>query len=44
MKGDAKVLRFWLSSFAEFQFVFDDQVRVKEIVTDPATRNLVVME
>lgn len=41
---DAKVLRFWLSSFAEFQVVFDDKGRVKEITTDPQTRNLVVME
>lgn len=41
---DAKVLRFWLSSFSEFQVVFDKQNRVKEITTDPQTRNLVVME
>lgn len=41
---DAKVLRFWLSSFAEFQVVFDNKNRVKEITTDPQTRNLVVME
>jgi hypothetical protein len=41
---DAKVLRFWLSSFAEFQVLFDDKGRVKDITTDPQTRNLVVME
>ncbi|NRF67443.1 hypothetical protein HLB44_10645 [Aquincola sp. S2] len=42
---DAKVLRFWLSSFQEFQVVFDDKGSVKEIVTfDPATRHAVVME
>lgn len=41
---DSKVWRFWRSSFAEFQVVFDDNGRVKEITTDPQTRNLVVME
>lgn len=41
---DAKVLRFWLSSFAEFQLLFDDKGIVREITTDPQTRNLVVME
>lgn len=41
---DAKVWRYWLTSFAEFQVVFDGNDRVKEITTDPQTRNLVVME
>ncbi|MED5618420.1 hypothetical protein [Ideonella sp. BN130291] len=41
---DAKIWRFWLSSFAEFQVVFDGNDRVKEITTDAQTRNLVVME
>jgi hypothetical protein len=41
---DAKTWRYWLSSFAEFQVVFDGNDRVKEITTDPQTRNLVVME
>ncbi|AKJ27548.1 hypothetical protein [Caldimonas brevitalea] len=41
---DAKVWRFWRSSFAEFQVVFGDDGRVKEVVADPATRNLVVAE
>ena len=42
---DAKVWRFWLSSFSEFQVVFDDGGRVKEITTfDPHTRSVVVME
>lgn len=40
---DAKIWRYWLSSFAEFQVVFDGD-RVKEIVTDAQTRNLVVMD
>jgi hypothetical protein len=41
---DAKTWRMWMSSFGEFQVVFDGD-RVKEIVTnDPLTRNLVVME
>lgn len=41
---DAKVLRFWLSSFAEFQVLFDDKGRVKEVTTDPQTRNLVWLD
>lgn len=40
---DAKVLRFWLSSFAEFQVVFEND-KVKAIETDPQTRNLVVAD
>jgi outer membrane protein assembly factor BamE (lipoprotein component of BamABCDE complex) len=42
-KLDAKLWRYWLSSFAEFQVGFDND-RVKEIVTDAATRNLVVAD
>lgn len=41
---EARVLRFWLSSFAEFQLLFNDKGVVTEITTDPQTRNLVVME
>jgi len=41
---EAKLWRFWRSSFAEFQVGFDDRGRVAEITADPATRNLVVME
>lgn len=41
---DTKVWRYWLSSFAEFQVVFGADDRVKEITTDPQTRNLVVMD
>ena len=41
---DAKVWRFWLSSFAEFQVVFGPDDRVREITTDQQTRNLVVMD
>lgn len=41
---DAGVWRYWLSSFAEFQVNWDEQGRVKDIVTDASTRNLVVAE
>lgn len=41
---DAKVWRYWLSSFAEFQVVFGPDDRVREITTDPQTRNLVVLD
>jgi hypothetical protein len=41
---DARVWRFWLSSFAEFQVVFGSDGRVSEISTDSQTRDLVVAE
>ena len=41
---DAKVWRFWLGSFSEFQVVFGTDDRVKDITTDPQTRNRVVMD
>jgi hypothetical protein len=41
---DAKVLRFWLDSFNEFQLIFDQSGRVKEITADSQTRNLIVQE
>jgi hypothetical protein len=41
---DAPMLRFWLSSFAEFQVLFDDRGVVKEIQTDPMTKNVIVMQ
>jgi hypothetical protein len=41
---DAKLWRFWHSSFAEFQVVFGPDGTVKEITTDPQTRNLVVLD
>lgn len=40
---DAKSWRFWLSSFAEFQVVFEGD-KVVKIETDAQTRNLVVAE
>ncbi len=40
---DAKIWRFWRQSDAEFQVVFDKAGRVKEIATDPLTRNLIVL-
>ena len=41
---ESNIWRFWRDSFNEFQVHFDDQGRVKEISTDPMTRNLVVTE
>jgi hypothetical protein len=41
---DAKIWRMWLWSFSEFQVVFGDDGRVKEITTDPQTRVKVVMD
>lgn len=39
----ADLWRYWMSSFAEFQVQFDGDGRVREITTDPNTRNLVWM-
>lgn len=41
---DAKTWRYWLSSFAEFQVVFDDQWQLKQVITDQQTSNLVEMD
>lgn len=41
---DASLWRFWRDSFTEFQVHFDDQGRVKDVSTDPLTRNLVVKD
>lgn len=38
---DAPVWRMWLGSFSEFQVVFDNAGKVREVTTDPQTRNLV---
>jgi hypothetical protein len=40
---EAKIWRFWLSSFAEFRVRFNDQGRVEDIEADPDTRDKVVM-
>ena len=41
---DAEIWRMWISSFSEFQILFDKSGRVREIVTDPQTKNLVVLD
>lgn len=41
---DAPILRYWISSFGEYQVTFDNAGRVREVTTDPQTRNLVVMD
>jgi SmpA/OmlA family protein len=41
---DAKVWRYWLSSFAEFRVKFDDRGLVTDIDADPDTRDRVVMQ
>jgi outer membrane protein assembly factor BamE (lipoprotein component of BamABCDE complex) len=41
---DAKVWRFWLSSFDEFSVKFDDQGLVTDVIADPATRDRVLVE
>lgn len=39
---DAKIWRYWLSSFAEFQVVFNPNGTVKEVTADPQTKNLIM--
>ncbi|RZL92047.1 MAG: hypothetical protein EOP82_11180 [Variovorax sp.] len=41
---DASIWRMWISSFGEYQILFDNAGRVREITTDPQTKNLVVMD
>lgn len=41
---DSKLWRFWLSSFAEFQVQFGDDGRLKDVTTDPQTRNVIMLE
>lgn len=41
---DAPVWRMWVSSFGEYQIVWDGAGRVKEIAGDPLTRNLIVYQ
>lgn len=41
---DAPVWRMWVSSFGEYQIVWDGAGRVKEIAADPLTRNIVVYQ
>ena len=43
-KLDAEMWRMWISSFAEYQILFDKAGKVREIVTDPQTKNLVVAD
>jgi len=38
---DATTWRYWVSSFSEFQVVFDDVGRVKEVIADPTLKHIV---
>lgn len=38
---DATTWRYWVSSFSEFQVVFDDAGRVRELVADPTLKRTV---
>ena len=38
---ESPLLRYWLGSFAEFQLHFGDNGRLRDITTDPSTRNRV---
>ena len=39
---DAPIWRMWVSSFGEYQIVWDGSGKVKEIAGDPLTRNIIV--
>lgn len=41
---DAPMWRMWVSSFSEYQLVWDANGSVKEIVTDSVTRNIIVYQ
>jgi len=38
---DAPTWRYWVSSFAEFQVLFDDGGRVREVIADPTLKRVV---
>jgi hypothetical protein len=38
---DATTWRYWVSSFSEYQVVFDDAGRVKDVVADPTLKHIV---
>ena len=40
---DAKLWRYWLTSFGEFQVSFDDAGKIEKVTADPQTQNLVWM-
>ncbi|MFN0317086.1 MAG: hypothetical protein ACKVQA_18855 [Burkholderiales bacterium] len=39
---DAPMWRMWISPLGEYQLMWDDKGRVKEIVADPVTKNMIV--
>ncbi len=41
---DADMYRYWLTSFGEYDVLFDKSGHAKEITTDAVTRNFVVMQ
>ena len=41
---DAKVWRYWLSSFAEFRVTFDDRGLVTDIDGDADTRDKILLQ
>lgn len=41
---DAPIWRMWVSSFGEYQIVWDASGKVKEIAGDPLTRNIIVYQ
>ncbi|AKK69462.1 hypothetical protein A989_11214 [Xanthomonas translucens DAR61454] len=40
---DAKLWRYWLTSFGEFQVSFDAAGKIDKVTADPQTQNLVWM-
>jgi hypothetical protein len=39
---DAPMWRMWISPLGEYQLMWDDKGRVKEIVADPVTKNMIL--
>ena len=39
---DAPLWRMWIDSFSEYQLLWNEKGEVKDIVTDPVTKNLII--
>lgn len=39
---DAPMWRMWVSSFGEYQLMWDNDGKVKDIIADPVTKNMIV--
>ena len=41
---DAPLWRMWIDSFSEYQLLWNENGQIKDIVTDPVTKSLIVYQ